>query len=681
MNKIWSPVNNINAIRLNNRRVTVGFLIDNIVSFGNYQTLIWEGVVRYSKKHDANLISFVSGTLEYSPYNEFEKQRNSIYSLISKKNIDALIITGALASFVPLEKLYEFHKKFRGIPTVSIGTPLENIPSITVENYSGIKMVVDHLIIKHGYRRIAFVRGPAGIPEADDRYRAYTDSLMENDIKFDKNLVVTDDFLQPSGVNAVKDIFEKNRQMPEAIVCANDNMALGVIAELKKRKLSIPGDVAVTGFDDIEEANAYNPGITTVKQPIVRMGELAVEMILAVISREKVPILVNPETKIVIRQSCGCSSHIPFENKNDNAVITIEKLDICLREKRNFIYNEVINTINLLNVEPKIMKLWVKNLLVAFSEEVMKPSNDCSVFLNSLRDILNEAVNLKMDLSLWYGILSVIKQNIQTLIMDYETSGKIATLWNSATILTGESVKRSATYQKLLGEKQATILYHISQTLITIFDINKLLETIEKGLPNLEIDTCLISFYDNSERHSSNTGEISEWSRIMFAYNSSKHVIINDTDRIFLSTELFPDAIFSEEKKYSLVVESLSFGDEKFGFIIFDSDPAKGMIYSTLSGQISSAIKGALIFKDQKQTEKKLIDTLEELKQINEYLYNLSLKVELTGLYNRRGFIQLGEQQVKLSIRNKKNPSSFSLIWTNSNTSMIRMGTRREILQ
>lgn len=633
---------------------TLGFLVDSLVSLGNYQTAIWEGVVKGSEKHGANLVCFVGGTLERNPNNEFESRRNYIYNLISKKDFDGLIITGSIGTYTNNDKVLEFHKKFDPIPTVSIGWPLKNIPSILVENYNGIKKLTEHLIKTHGFKNIAFVSGPEGIPEAEDRLNAYKNALEENKISFDRGLVAVGDYLQPSGIEAVRTIFDKNKKRPEAIICANDSMAFGVIAELKRQKIQVPGSVAVTGFDDLEEAEAFDPPLTTFKQPTVKLGEIAVEIVLAKIAGNDVPMVITPETDIVVRYSCGCSDFVQTKIKEESIFLNSEEIGIALKKNKENIIKEALRSVNAADLNNREIKNYIGRLLAAFTEQLFNSESGEKVFLKTLNDVLSETSNGYMDVSVWHGILASLKHQIQFFTADYETLNRISEIWYSATILIGETVKRRTLFKRILGEKQATILYNISQTLITMFDIDKLMATIERQLPALGIKSCYISFFDRQQNYFPDYDREPEWARLIFAYNN-KMEKIDDSDRLFLSTELLPEILRVKEKRYGFVIEPLFFCDEIFGFIIFDTDTTKGLVYSTLSGQISSSIKGALIFKDQKNAEKKLSDTLEELKHINNNLYNLSLTDELTGLYNRRGFKQLGEQQIRLSIRNKNN--------------------------
>ena len=270
----------------------------------SYETMILKGALKSAAQLDIELICYEGGLLEYSPYNAFEYQRNKIYDMINCKNIKGIVIPSSIAHFISAERLEEYHQNM-AIPTVSIGTKLNNVTSVYVDNYNGTKRLTEHIIEKHGFKKIAFVRGPETVPEAQDRYRAYRAALEDYKIPFDDGLVVTGDFQQPSGSEAVRRIFDKNKKRPDAFVCANDNMAIGVINELRRRKIDVPRQIVVTGFDDIDEAEEIDPPLTTERQPLMKLREHAVEILFEKISGKEVPLADCLETDLIIRRSCG----------------------------------------------------------------------------------------------------------------------------------------------------------------------------------------------------------------------------------------------------------------------------------------------------------------------------------------------------------------------------------------
>jgi diguanylate cyclase (GGDEF)-like protein len=160
--------------------------------------------------------------------------------------------------------------------------------------------------VDHGHKRIAFVRGPQANDEAERRYRIYCDVLSEYGMSVDPRLVVLGDFQRASGPLAVRELLENRRVKVDAIVAASDYMAFGVIEALTARGLRVPEDLAVVGFDDVEEASCSSPALTTVRQPLVDQGRWAVEVVLDLIRGRPTPDRVQLHTEFVRRSSCGC---------------------------------------------------------------------------------------------------------------------------------------------------------------------------------------------------------------------------------------------------------------------------------------------------------------------------------------------------------------------------------------
>lgn len=109
-------------------RPTVGLLIQNIEDEGGYESSLWTGVLEACKQRDANLICFVGGSLEFSPTNEFEAQRNAIYDLVTSDTVDGLIIIGSIGDFISSEELKSFYDRYRPLPVVSIALTQEAFP-------------------------------------------------------------------------------------------------------------------------------------------------------------------------------------------------------------------------------------------------------------------------------------------------------------------------------------------------------------------------------------------------------------------------------------------------------------------------------------------------------------------------------------------------------------------------
>ncbi|WP_188150807.1 LacI family DNA-binding transcriptional regulator [Teredinibacter waterburyi] len=157
-------------------------------------------------------------------------------------------------------------------------------PCIRVDNVAAFKNIVDYLI-SLGHRRIGLITGLKGNPHTIDRLKGYKQALSEAGIPFDETLIAEGEFLIWSGVNAANTLC-KLPNRPTAIACMNDEMAIGAIQAIKSHDLKVPGDISVTGFDDISYSRYCDPPLTTISQPADDMGSIAVDILLRLIEGE-----------------------------------------------------------------------------------------------------------------------------------------------------------------------------------------------------------------------------------------------------------------------------------------------------------------------------------------------------------------------------------------------------------
>lgn len=226
--------------------------------------------------------------------------RELAYNVAGK--VDGLVVlAGSLAP-------REIATLARSVPVVQLGGPRSRtgLDSIGTDNRGGACAVVTHLIEAHGFTDIVFVGGPAGSADSRARFEGYRDALRTAGLAEPDRPHAEGGFTAAGGARAVSALLA-DRVAPQAVVCGNDEMALGALSALGQARLKVPGDVAVTGFDDIAAARHVSPALTTVRQPMRDLGEDAVRMLLDRIGDPTAPrrSLMLP-THTVIRRSCGC---------------------------------------------------------------------------------------------------------------------------------------------------------------------------------------------------------------------------------------------------------------------------------------------------------------------------------------------------------------------------------------
>ncbi len=182
-----------------------------------------------------------------------------------------------------------------------------DIPVVTIENQSGAQKIVDHLIEKHGCKRIVFVQGPVGNEDSELREKGYRQSLKKHDLPVDPALIIRGGFDATLAYPSVKEFLAAGIEF-DAIFTGDDDNAAGVLQALREAGRKVPEDVAVAGFDDSLFARLLTPPLTTVRAPIMQVGEAAVRQLIRLIRCEEVEMRLVLPTELVIRQSCGCSA-------------------------------------------------------------------------------------------------------------------------------------------------------------------------------------------------------------------------------------------------------------------------------------------------------------------------------------------------------------------------------------
>jgi LacI family transcriptional regulator len=179
---------------------------------------------------------------------------------------------------------------------------------VGADNRGGSRAMTAHLVSVHGYTDLLFLAGPEQSPDSDERFAGFRDALRHAGLPEPDRPAARGEFTEAGGEQAVRALIAQGRR-PRAIVCGNDEMALGALTALRAARVRVPGDVAVTGFDDISAARHVRPALTTVSQPMRELGERSVRLLLdRVANRDTAHQSVVLPTEVIIRRSCGCAS-------------------------------------------------------------------------------------------------------------------------------------------------------------------------------------------------------------------------------------------------------------------------------------------------------------------------------------------------------------------------------------
>lgn len=193
------------------------------------------------------------------------------------------------------------------MPVICTDGRMKNFGFMGTDNYVAMKCMMEHMVKVHHYKNFKMMAGPENNRESNLRIKAFTDVLNDNGIKVEKDDIYHANYTMTGALNALHYFLEQSSKLPDAFICANDLMALTICWELKKLGYNVPGDVAVTGFDNIKQTKSCRPSITSIGRAKQTMGKEAVSLLMQHITGEKDCIDFYIPYELCIRESCGCN--------------------------------------------------------------------------------------------------------------------------------------------------------------------------------------------------------------------------------------------------------------------------------------------------------------------------------------------------------------------------------------
>lgn len=287
---------------------TIAVLIHSLTV--EYAVQVLEGITTYYKDKDVRLVIFQIKD-PHSTYSLYDHQCWTGIDYLQSNEIDGvIIISGSFAMTVTKEIFQEKLKVLKNKPIISIAMDLgiEGTTYTKIQCNQAFSDVIKHLIEKHNCKKIGFMSANQTISaEATQRFEAYKFALADNKLKYDDNIVFHGAFTQDTGYRVLRDRFSTKEEVNfDALLVANDNMALGCIIALQELGVKIPKDVKVVGFDNTTHAYMVTPKLSTIDQNISQQGYIAAEKMLQKLNGLDIPSEIEMPLSPIYRQSCGC---------------------------------------------------------------------------------------------------------------------------------------------------------------------------------------------------------------------------------------------------------------------------------------------------------------------------------------------------------------------------------------
>ncbi len=279
-----------------------------------YQKVLLKAVMAKAKELNYDVFVFAS----YGLYGDdilYAKGEMGMVEVPDLTLLQGIIVCDDTFDIMDMDKVLERRlRKEAKCPVVYIRTPKEGFYNILIDDEKAMEEITRHFVYEHGFRDICFMKGKEEYIDAQDRYRGFLNVMEEIGIGVTEHMVFHGNYWRDKGKEAVDWFMDGRTSYPQAIICSNDFMALSICEELKKRGVSVPGDVCVSGYDNLEEARLNIPSLTTIDVPIDEMAYKAVEMIDNICNGKEQARVEKVRTKLILRKSCGCGEQEEYKD-------------------------------------------------------------------------------------------------------------------------------------------------------------------------------------------------------------------------------------------------------------------------------------------------------------------------------------------------------------------------------
>ncbi|KNY28916.1 GGDEF domain-containing protein [Pseudobacteroides cellulosolvens] len=287
-----------------NGRKTIGLFVSGF--HNEYPSLFIPSVSREAEKlgYNVAVFNFVGRISLSEAYGEGEI---GLLDTIPFERLDGIIILDdifVIPSF--LDEIYNRIDNRTSCPVVHKAAKKEGGYQLQLDHGKGIEMVMKHFVLEHGFTRIYYMSGPYNHTDAIARLASYKKFMEKYQLPYDDKYVFEGDFWTTYCNEAADYFLTLEEELPQAIVCANDYMAIGLCDALIKRGINIPGDIAISGFDNIWKTSVHIPSITTVGFPIVDIAVQSVHIIDNVLNGYPQEKIIKVEPALYCNNSCGC---------------------------------------------------------------------------------------------------------------------------------------------------------------------------------------------------------------------------------------------------------------------------------------------------------------------------------------------------------------------------------------
>lgn len=501
------------------------------------------------------------------------------FAPIGPWNTDGLIIAVPLNSQERSAYIQELIAS--GHPILFLGSG-EIGPTIAVNNAGGILEALRHLV-EHGHRQIAFIAGTVEDMRGDsgERLQAYLTGCEAYGLDRNPKLLAYGRHVYDGGYLAMQQVMNSGASFT-AVLASNDESALGAMQALKDAGRRIPHDVAVIGFDNRLEGSAQKPGLSSIHVPLFDMGYRAVDLLLQSIeSATALPELVQVDTHLVIRESCGCGGVI----QPGSAVQRSEGVDTHV-PLAGALASAILNQAHSLTEEEGLVLC--ERLVRAFAASLQH--GDRSEFQTALADVLERTAAGADDTHIWQDAISLLSDAFGENAAPTPASALLArTLLSEARLTISAAMQRQHQHYVMDERWTSSRLSLLTARLLTALDEMQIYDILAAHLPDMDIHTAMLGLFEAEEEDP-------------VAWITVRNTLQPEQQFVRLRSREFPPASLFSEGQFILTVIPLVDQSGQIGFMAFDADHFD--LYGSIVQQLGGALNTARLYREATESRR-----------------------------------------------------------------------------
>lgn len=569
------------------KKKRIGIVMDSVE--GIYQERIMQSIVKQTKHKDIDLFFICSLGLVDVP-GEFEVHQG-VLTLANTPFLDGLIfVMATFTNYFSKDWINELIQSYDTKVIVSIGYESEYGKNVVFDNVTSIEKVMEHLIKDLNCKSIGYISGPLENEDAIARYEGYKMVLNDYSIEINKQFFFEGYFLEYTGKKAIKELITKAYEIPDAIVCASDEIAIGAIVELLENGVTVPYTIKVTGFDNISASAAFEIPLTTVEQPLDLMVSKALDYLDQEFYGKKIEVIEHITGDLIKRES---TREIKSQDSlkigglretkflEENIIGPLIRFEDELQANLDRLRNDFFEDFEFEDQADEIFKKMIKGLILD-----VRTAESKGMFLKQAKELSTILVQ-KMPYSLFNLRFNKFKQFASDLVFNSQLFYRIQEVMFDAVIAINNHFYSLESVMKHKVED----LYVMSRSFVNIADKAKTLDEYLKLIRENIRRHALFEFYlclYAKPIYGDLLRKIELPTKAKMVIGVNKDIILKPEE--FETKKLFPESIYNLSELKNLVIMDIVRDNVHYGYLSLTLDIEETQFYETIRLSISQGI-------------------------------------------------------------------------------------------